>query len=267
MRVDWRFFSHARLRCALLLILFICGHVVGTARADHANLEEGLPVEVTDAYPLGYLGREVQARTQYRHTPQGADEIYLEPRFEFGFAYNAQLALRLPLVSQRAEESRQLELGRAGLEAMYNFNQESLVVPAVSLAGGVELPDTMSGGSFDPYARLLISKQLPGTTFWHRLHLNGLLQANVAGSTTERDLRYLVIAGYDFRITPTIVGVVDYVRDQPFVSAQATTNLGEAGIRIALTPLLAVSLGGGAGADDDGNPLARGTAALQYFAF
>jgi hypothetical protein len=246
-----------------LAVVFICG---SPALADHTNLEEGLPVEVTDAYPIGYLGREVQTRLQYRYTREGAHEGHLEPRFEFGFPYNGQFALRIPMIGRILNSDGRFDLGRVGAEYMYNFNQESLSIPALSVAGGVEAPDSREGGSFDPFARLLLSKMIPGSKYWHRLHLNGTLQANVAREPDERALRYVAIIGYDFRITPTMIGVIDAVRDQPMRESPAS-NFGEFGLRVQVTPLLALAFGGGAGASDDGKPVARGTTSFQWFAF
>jgi hypothetical protein len=248
------------LGCALLLA------PARVALADHSNLEEGLPVEVTDAYPLEYLGRELQTRLQYRYRSEQPDEAYLEPRFELGVPYNGQLAVRVPMVARLGAQSERFNLGRVALEYMYNLNQETLSIPAFSLAAGTEAPDTRQGGSFDPFGRVLISKMIPGSSYWHRIHLNGTLQANAARERDERAVRYVAIVGYDFRITATVIGVIDAVRDQP-MRRQPANNFGEFGLRAQITPLLGLAFGAGAGASDSGEALARGTAAFQWFAF
>lgn len=233
---------------------------------DHDNLEEGLPVEIADAYPLDYLAREVQARVQYRYTPEGEHEGHIEPRLELGFPYNTQLTAKLPVIVRSTSQDPSVDLGRAALEVLYNFNQETLSIPALALAGGLEAPDTRDGGSFDPFFKLLLTKRIPGTIAWHRLHLNGSIQPNVDPDGDERDFRYHVAAGYDIRVAATVIGVIDAVRDQPMKEGPAE-NYGEIGVRIQVTPLAVVALGGGAGATDDGDVVARGTAAFQWFAF
>lgn len=238
----------------------------GTAAADHTNLEEGLPVEVTDAYSLEYLGRELQTRLQYRYTPDGAHEAYVEPRFEFGIPYNGQIAVRVPLVGRFVEGDEHFDLGRVALDYMYNLNQETLSIPAFAIVAGVEAPDTRDGGSVDPFARILVTKMISGSTFWHRVHLNATVQGNVNRKDDERSLRYLAVVGYDFRLNATMIGVIDAVRDQP-LREEPATNFGEIGVRLQVTPLLALAFGGGAGTSDDGEPVARGTAAFQWFAF
>jgi hypothetical protein len=258
-------FSCTRRGTAIAIALAVLAFS-GTAAADHTNLEEGLPVEVTDAYPLEYLGREVQSRLQYRYTAEGAHETYIEPRFEFGIPYNGQIAIRVPMVGQFVQDDERFDLGRVALDYMYNLNQETLSIPAFSIVGGVEAPDTRDGGSFDPFARILISKMIPGSTLWHRVHLNGMIQANVDRKEDERSFRYVAVVGYDFRLSATMIGVVDAVRDQPLRNGPAS-NFGEIGVRLQVTPLFALAFGGGAGASDEGEPVARGTAAFQWFAF
>ncbi len=253
-----------RSACGMAMLLLSAFSI--DARADPTNLEEGLPVEVTDAYPLEYLGREVQSRLQYRYTAEGAHEVHLEPRFELGLPYNGQVSVRVPLIGRYMASEGRFDLGRVDLEYMYNFNQETLSIPAISLVGGVEAPDTREGGSFDPFGRVLLTKMIPGTTLWQRIHLNGTIQANVGREAGERAFRYVTIVGYDVRLTPTIIGVIDAVRDQP-MRERAASNFGELGVRVQITPLLALAFGGGAGASDDGDFVARGTAAFQWFAF
>ena len=235
--------------------------------SDHTNLEEGLPVEIADAYPIPYLGREVQGRLAYRVTPDAEHQVSVEPRFELGFPRNAQISVKVPLIaalSTRADDD--FYLGRVGLEAMYNVNQETLSLPAFALAAGVEAPDTRDGGNFDPFGRLFITKTIPNTMRWQRLHLNGLLQGNVGREPRERALRYLVAVGYDLRLSATFVGVVDVFREQP-IEDSSPSNIGEVGFRVQVTPLVTLALGGGAGVSDSGRVVARAAAAFQWFAF
>jgi len=235
---------------------------------DHTNLEEGLPAEVTDAYPLEYLGREVQGRIQYRYTASAEHELWLEPRFEFGFPRNGQVSLKVPLFASFAGDDSEINLGRTSIELMYNFNQETLSIPALALAAGVEAPDTRDGGSFDPFGRAILTKMIPGSSLWHRVHLNALLQFNVAQDEEEgeRELRYVLVVGYDVRLGTTVTGVIDAVRERPLLD-EPPGNYGELGVRLQLTPLIALAFGGGAGASDEGRFIARATTAFQWFAF
>lgn len=253
-----------------ILALSIAVAVLGTSRrawpADHTNLEEGLPVEVIDAYPLEYLGREVQVRAQYRYTAEGEHQAILEPRFDVGFPYDGQFALKAPLITRFGENGTEFDLGRMSFDFLYNFNQETLTVPALALVMGVEAPDTQVGGSFDPLGRMVVTKMIPGSALWQRLHLNASFQGNVDRAEDERAWGYLLAVGYDVRLSATMIGVIDAVRDQPLRDGPAS-NFGEMGVLVQIEPLLAIALGGGAGASDEGDFVTRGTAGFQWFAF
>ena len=263
--------SHPGRRARRLLVvasgLAIAGISTIAHAGDHTNLEEGLPVEVIDAYPLEFLAREIQLQTQYRYTPRNEHQARVVPRFELGLPYNGQLAVRVPLIGTVLHSDADFHVGRTAVDFMYNFNQETLVIPAFAVVVGVEAPDTKDGGSFDPFGRLAITKMIPGSTLWHRIHLNGLIQPNVERKDDERPWRYSAAVGYDVRLTATSILVLDAVRDQPMKEDDAAANFGELGFRVQITPLLAFALGGGAGATDDGELVARGTAGFQWFAF
>ena len=236
------------------------------ARADHTDLEEELPVELADAYPVEYLGREIQGRVHYEFTDvDDAHHLELEPRFEFGFPRNGQISAHVPLVTTFFDGDREIDLGRPSLEFMYNVNQETLVLPGFALTVGAEGPGTEEGG-VDPFARLNISKLIPGSALWQGIHLNGLLQRNLASEAGERDWGYVLVAGYALRLGPTTIFVVDGLREQP-IDGGPSHNLGELGLRVQTSPLVSIGVAGGAGASDDGDLLARGTFSVQWFAF
>ena len=247
----------------LAMLTVLC--ISDLARADHTDLEEELPVELADAYPVEYLGREVQARAHYQYAGDAVHDIEFEPRFEFGFPRNGQIAAHVPLVTNISDGDAEVDLGRPSLEFMYNVNQETLVLPGLSLTVGAEGPGTEEGG-VDPFARLNLSKLIPGSSLWHGIHLNGLLQPNLASEAGERDWGYLLVAGYAVRLGPMTIAVLDGVRDRPIDGGPAH-NLGELGLRLQTSPLVSVGIGGGAGATDDGDFLARGTFSVQWFAF
>ncbi len=77
-------------RLGLVLLLGILSRAVlmptGVFAADHTNLEENIPTQVEDAYPLPYLNREVQAFGRYEQDREGRDLFRWEPRMEIGFA-------------------------------------------------------------------------------------------------------------------------------------------------------------------------------------
>lgn len=112
----------------MFLVAFGVGQTFLVFAADHSNLEENIPTQVEDAYPLPYLNREFQSSFRYEQTRDGADSFRLEPRVEVGFARNWQDRISTPFLMGSADQSGSRNLIA---EAMYNFNQESLLMPAV----------------------------------------------------------------------------------------------------------------------------------------
>lgn len=239
--------------------------------ADHDNLEDGLPLVVTDAYSLPLWGREIQGLVRYEHTPDGRNLMFYEPRIEVGFPRNAQFALLVPVqhefsTSQAAES---VELGRARLDFQYNLNQETLVVPALTLGGGARAPSTEDPDeSVDPFLRFAVTKAIPGIMLPFRLHVNGTLHFNVnRRPAEEREFGYLLALGADMRIGATVTGLADVVREERLMGEAPPSTFGEIGVRVQMTPLLVFSAGGGAGATDEGDPVGRATVAFQYVPF
>ncbi len=96
--------------------------------ADHLNLEEGLPTEVEDAYPIPYKGIELQGVTKYDRI-NGKDSFVIEPRVEYAIAPNTQATISVPFQFGSAEDDG---ISDVGIEFLYNFNAESLKTPEES---------------------------------------------------------------------------------------------------------------------------------------
>ncbi len=237
--------------------------LAGEARAaDHDNLEDGQPTTLADAYAAPYLERQVHGIFRYQRSAERKHELFFEPRFELGFPRNAQISLFTPV---KLVDFEKVDLGRFGADAFYNLNQETLVVPAFALGGGVEAPTGKETHGFDPYVQVYVSKLLPGMDYWNGVHVNGRWQFNAAKREDERPGRYRFVAGYAFRVSASMIGVVDYVREQ-IMKKDVTEDRGELGFRYQITPLLVGTVGGGAGAAD-GRMTGRAAVGLQYYAF
>ncbi len=232
--------------------------------ADHTNLEEGLPVEAADAYVVGHYSREVQALTRYEYSRERTSKVTLDPRFEWGVIRNGQVAVRVPVV---LETGKHVDIGRVAADALYNFNQETLTVPAFALGGMIEAPTGAESRrkGFDPAVRLNVTKHLPGTTFLHALHFNGVWQFNVRRDEMERSGRYRLIGAYSFRVSSWIMGIADFAHEQRMQTGKVQ-NLAELGFRMQLTPLLVAAVGGGVGIGAD-SPAFRAAVAVQYRPF
>lgn len=227
--------------------------------ADHTNLEEGLPTQIEDAYPLGYRGREAQALLRYERTEEGGDRLVLDPRLELGIARNAQLKFSLPVFLGSADRSNS---GDLGIEGFYNFNQESLWLPALAASLRADLPTGKDSAGVDTTWKLLATKTLGKSALFHQLHLNVGYRHNAEREPGERREHYSAALGYSVRLGPDTLLVADVLREQEKKEGKAW-NMLELGVRRQLTPLTVVGMGLGAGISEDA-PELRLNLAFQH---
>lgn len=227
--------------------------------ADHTNLEENIPTQLEDAYPLPYLNREVQGLFRYEQTRDLEDRFRLEPRVEYGFARNWQARIGVPFLLGDADKTGSRNLIA---EAMYNFNQESLLLPAIALAGRIDVPSGVNSTGLDTHIRFLATKTIGHTSLFQRVHANVSWVHNSNPLSDERQNRYIAIVGYSARVARASVLVVDYVREQQRLKG-ADSNIIELGLRQILNPLTVFSLGVGAGIAEE-SPTVRVTMGIQY---
>jgi hypothetical protein len=230
------------------------------ARAvDHSNLEEGLPVEVEDAYPIGFRGRELQLMTRYERTDDEKDRFRVEPRVELGVYRNAQVRLLAPFFFGDAEKTGS---GDLGVELFYNFNQDRLLLPALAAAVETTFPTGKDRDGVELAVKGIVTKTIPGTSRFQRVHANVSWTANTDAGPEVREGRWRGVLGYQVRITSDWMLVADVFREEERDEGKES-NVAELGFRVPLTPLVVFSAGVGAGFLDESPPF-RVTAALQY---
>lgn len=236
-----------RHRRGAAVALLVCLFAHPVVAADHDNLEEGLPIATADAYPVGYLGRELQSVFRYERGHDDSDSFVLEPRVEVGFPRNAQLSVAVPfeLTDEHDDGLREVRL-----EALYNLNQERLILPAFSIAAAIDTPTGEDSHGVDPTVKGLASKTLPGTWQRHALHVNFAYLFNDDVQGDERDSGYQVSLGYSGRLTNEAVVVADVVR-QETLQKGVEENLGEIGLRYQLHPRAVIAGGIGFGFGDE----------------
>lgn len=249
----------ARIIAAAMLVVAALAVSAPPSAADVLDLEDGFPTSVEDAYPIGYLGREIQLHVSYERTHAGDDGVRFRPRVEFGFPRNGQLSIAQRFTSGSVEPNG---VGPTELEFLYNVNQETLVLPAVALVARADLPTGKSAHGVDAGGKLLVSKTLPGTWHLHRLHANAFYQANDDVRPAERGARFRFVLGYSTVVTNELLFVGDLLREHTFTEDEEL-NLAEVGLRYALTPRMVISAGVGFGIGDE-SPDVRAALGVQY---
>ena len=233
----------------------------GPARAaDHTNLDENLPVTIEDAYVTPYNGIEAQGYFLYDRDRlgsrgrgnKGSDLFTFAPRVEAGLFRNFQASVALPYSLGNASETKQ---GNANVQGLYNFNNETLHLPALSLGGGVIQPYGYQRGGIETQVKAAATKSIGsfGTSYVpRRLHLNAIWFHNydpLRGGNAERQDRYLVGVGYSQPVTNDAVLVADVYRQELRERGRAE-NMVELGTRYQLTPQTVLSSAVGTGFGD-----------------
>lgn len=242
--------------------------------ADHTNLDENLPITIEDAYPIPYNGIEAQGYFLYDRDRlgsrgrggRGSDLFTFAPRVEAGLFRNFQASTALPYSLGNTSETKQ---GNANLQGLYNFNNETISLPALSLGAGVIQPYGYERGGTETQVKAVASKSIGsfGTSYVPRqLHLNAIWFHNYdplrLSDASERRDRYLVGVGYSQPVTNDAVLVADVYRQELRERGRAE-NMVELGTRYQLTPqtVLSSSVGTGFG---DRSPAFRVLVGFQH---
>lgn len=247
------------LKSQVLFGLIAATSLAGAAGAsDHTNLEPGLPLEVEDAYPTGYLNREFQLSARYERTRDGQNQYIATPRLEYGFARNWQASLNVPFTLGQGDKRGS---GDIGAEVFYNFNTESLKLPAFAASVNLVTPTGRDSSGLDSSFKFIATKTLGYAEKLQRVHLNFTYFNNASPRADERGNRYAAVAGYSQRVGPQMILLTDYVRQQE-KERGVTSNIVEVGLRYQKTPLTVLSVGLGAGIGNQ-SPDFRATLGLQ----
>jgi hypothetical protein len=243
-------------------VLAVCGLILALptdcVAGDHHRLEEGLPVEVEDAFATGYRNRELQTVIRYERTDDNENLVYLEPRLEYGIWPNAEIQVAVPVRMGNADRTGS---GDIDLSALYNFNHETLFLPALSLEGTVTFPTGKDSDGYDTELKFLATKTIGKTSRLHQLHLNVSWLRNDEREEDERRNRYKAVLGYSSSIAADWIFVADIVREA-LEEEDAFANLVEAGVRFQYSPLTVLALGVGVGVGEE-SPDGRITGGFQ----
>lgn len=232
------------MKTLLLAVVLIVVSAASSFASDHTNLEENLPTELEDAYPIKFRSREFQGVVRYIDEGAGNRFVY-QPVFEAGILPNTQFNVASTFYSGNVDRKGS---GDVSSSLLYNFNTESVWLPATALAVKGEFPTGENSRGVDVTTKLILSKMpFVRTTLLHRIHLNLIWKHNSGRDReTERGDLFKGIAGFSMRAGRDTSFIIDYLREQKMEKHQEA-NVVEAGFRRQLTPFTLATLGAGAG--------------------
>lgn len=210
---------------------------------DHNNLDPGRPVRIEDAYPIshGELVLELGGIfSSERHNPARAAG-------DFEILYGALPNLQLGLGSTVSAHPRDLDDGfRSGdlrLSALYNFNQETMTLPALAVKGTLNFPTGIDSTGVDGEIKAILTKSFDRVS----LHFNAAYQMFSGTADQEKSGTYEFSLGASVPLgaphsTRTTLVTDIFVKEGP-LHGQSETVGAEIGIRYQLAPRTVLDVG------------------------
>ena len=162
---------------------------------DHKNLDENRPLRVEDAYPIASdeIAIEVGggAAIQRRGDSRGAFPIEIL----YGALPNLQLGVGTTLLTD-PHETDEVKSGDLKLSALYNFNQETLMLPALGFKFALGVPTGVDSSGVDVEIKGIVTKSIDRLSF----HFNAVYAFLNGTRPDERDGRYQFILGASYPV-------------------------------------------------------------------
>lgn len=244
------------LRAAVVLVSLTAAPAVGAA--ELSNLDSGLPTTVDDAFAVAPGRVELHGAVRYDRLPRGLDAVRLLPRVQVGLLEGLQANIALPYTtgSGRRTDPADPETG-----VLYNLNRERDWLPAFAVSADVTKRLGVAGSSPEVGLSAIATKTITPAVD-RRLHLNvSWLRALDPDEEDRRD-RYRVIVGYSQVVSPSVVAVLDYIRQSQERREWRPSNVVEAGLRYQYTDAVTLGAGAGFGIGRD-SPRFRAIASIQ----
>lgn len=229
-----------------LVVAVLCGcPVFQTIAIDHANLDEGRPLRLEDPYPIAHREWALEAGVGYSVERRSKDRAFFPVEILYGAFPNTQLGIGSTLLTDPRDLDVSRKSGDLRLSGLYNFNQESLTLPAFGLKAAVDFPSGVRSSGTDFEITGLVTKS------FHRvsLHFNPAYEIIGGADPGERDGRYKMTLGASYPLgaptytRTTLIG--DLFTEQAVRRRESNVWGAEVGFRHQMTQRLVLDFGVG----------------------
>jgi len=214
---------------------------------DHDNLDPNRPLQVEDAYPIpeGEIALESGVRVNDRR--EGRTRFAFQPQILYGAFRNTQIEIQSDLLTESATVVGPNRSGDLRLGVLYNFNTETLTLPALAMSLELDVPTGVQSKGVDTKVTGILTRSVGRLRF----HVNGSYALHGSPQYQERGGMYRIVAavsypiGYPYRFRETLIIDV-YTRQSDLVGQSNHTGI-EVGLRHQLTSRIV--LDGGLGTE------------------
>jgi hypothetical protein len=171
------------MRLSALSTVVLLAVVVPPAHAiDHKNLDEGRPLRLEDAYPIASGEWAIEAGAGFTLQRQGADRGFFPVEILYGAVSNLQVGLGSTLSTDPHEADEPTKSGDLQASVLYNFNQETLSLPAFGLKLTVNFPTGVDSSGVDVEVKGIVTKSFDRLS----VHLNAAYEFLDGSDTSAR---------------------------------------------------------------------------------
>ena len=228
------------------ILLGIVAAAAGVAEAiDHKNLDEDRPTRLEDAYPIARGEISIETGAGFALLKRGPNRGVFPIEILYGAIPNLQVGVGSTLFTDPHDIEDRPKSGDLRASALYNFNQETLTLPAFAAKLTFTAPTGVDAHGYGIELKGIVTKTIDRLSF----HFNGGYEFLTGSTRTERDGRYELALGASYPIgapkftRATLVG--DVFADQPATRGESTIVGIEAGLRYQLTPSIVWDVGVG----------------------
>jgi hypothetical protein len=217
---------------------------------DHDNLDPNRPIGMEDAYaiPKGEIGMEGGVRFNDRR--EGRTRVTFQPQIIYGAFDNTQIEIQGDLMSDPHTLVGAAKSGDLHLGVLYNFNTETIDLPAFAARVEVDLPAGVNSKGVDTQMTGILTRSFGRL----RVHLNAGYTVLGSPQGQERPGAYRAVAavsyplGYPTSFRDTLIASL-YTRESDLRGQRNHTGV-EIGLRHQLSSRLV--LDGGLGTEFTG---------------
>jgi hypothetical protein len=221
---------------AVLLLLLVLGATGPSFALDHKNLDEGRPLRLEDAYSIAHGEFAIETGAGFTVERRGPSRGFFPVELLYGAYPNLQLSVGTSFSTDPHGLEDRPRSGDLRFGALYNFNQETIALPAFAAKLGVDAPTGIDARGYAVELRGIITKSFERLS----LHLNAGYEFLTSTRGSERDGRYHLALGASYPIGApkftrlTVVG--DIFSEQSRRRGDAPVVGTELGLRYQLTP-------------------------------
>lgn len=214
---------------------------------DHDNLDPNRPIGMEDAYaiPKGEIGMEGGVRFNDRR--EGRTRVTFQPQIIYGAFENTQIEIQGDLMSDPHTLAGAAKSGDLHLGVLYNFNTETISLPAFAARVEVDLPTGVNSKGVDTQLTGILTRSFGRL----RVHLNAGYTVLGSPQGQERPGAYRAVAavsyplGYPTSFRDTLIASL-YTRESDLRGQRNHSGV-EIGLRHQLSSRLV--LDGGLGTE------------------